>query len=456
MNDMMKKILVLSMLMVSARALFAQIDRRQTCANITTTAWNAMIDGKFEYVFNLFTPDMKRQLSIEELKDIWTNLELQMGKYKSTGITSVEENGPYTLTVTPVQFEKMPLLLKINIDSFYRIAGLFVVPGGEQYTPPSYVNTLSFIEYKLNFGKAPFTMDGMLSVPRANRTSPVVIILGGSGPTDKDGTIGYNKPLKDIAWGLASRGVAVFRFDKRTQRHGVTLFGSTYLKTFSPEQEYVEDALEIIAMLKKHAKIDSSQIYLLGHSQGGMMAPRIAQRAKSLKGIILLSANASSLQDLMIEQLDYLYSYEGPDDDGKKAEAQKLKVQAAYALRKDLKPDAPVDLLPMGTPASYWIYLNNYNQVEIAKQLKRERILVLQGERDYQVPVKEYDKWRTELSSKPNAQFQLFPQLNHLMMPGEGKPSPDEYSKANHVAESVLTTLTDWIKQQGIYKPEPK
>ena len=120
-------------------------------------------------------------------------------------------------------------------------------------------------------------LPGTLTVPKGEGPFPAVILLQGSGPSDRDETIGGLKPFRDIAEGLAEQGVAVYRFDKRTYAYGAEL---SVKKDISLADEYLEDAVNAVQLLAKQEKIDPARIWVLGHSLGGTAVPAIARELK--------------------------------------------------------------------------------------------------------------------------------------------------------------------------------
>ncbi|MCK4235833.1 MAG: prolyl oligopeptidase family serine peptidase [Candidatus Krumholzibacteria bacterium] len=110
-----------------------------------------------------------------------------------------------------------------------------------------------------------------------------------------------------------------------------------------------------------------------------------------------------------------------------------------------LSVTTPDTSLPFGVPARYWLSLRGYNPPKEAKSLKQP-ILILQGERDYQVTMKDFERWMAALSSRKNVEFKAYPKLNHLFIEGDGKSSPDEYQTPGHVAEIVINDIANWIK----------
>jgi uncharacterized protein len=400
--------------------------------------------GKAINVYNRFSDDLKRQLSVSQMEDTWATMEMQVGELLQENPTSIDElNGNFIATKL-LKFEKYSLNFRVTYDSARQIVGLFFLPGTQGYKTPEYVNSLNFTEYKIIFGKEPYLIEGTLSLPRTNNNAPLAIIVHGSGPMDRDGTIGPNKIYKDIAWGLASKGIATFRYDKRTYTYGMLMLGNKDAEKMTIEDEVVNDVLLAIETLSKHANIDQKQIWILGHSQGGMVAPLIALKSKKVKGIVLMAANSRPLQDLLIEQIVYLQKTGEDQSDASKQKTAQIIRQANYSKQANLSINTPTDSLPFGSNAAYWNHLNKYNQVSTAKKIKKTRIHIMQGQRDYQVTVEDYNIWRKELGER--ADGILYEKLNHLFMEGKGQPAPAEYMKQNNVAEQVVMQLSIWIK----------
>ena len=130
---------------------------------------------------------------------------------------------------------------------------------------------------------------------------PAVLLVQGSGPTDMDETVGNNKPFLDISQALAEKGIAVLRYDKRTK-----VYGKKMLKegagNITVEDEVIEDAILAANILKNDERIDAKKVYLLGHSLGGMLAPRIDSQGGDFAGIIICAGSLRTLSDILISQ----------------------------------------------------------------------------------------------------------------------------------------------------------
>ena len=239
---------------------------------------------------------------------------------------------------------------------------------------------------------------------------PIVVMVHGSGPLDRDETIYENKPFRDIAEGLARKGIATLRYDKRTfvYRQPVATM----------DDETILDALSAIRLARKY----STHVYLLGHSLGAMLAPLIAERAeKPLSGLIMMAAPARDMEIVVREQFDYLL----PSGASPAFKEQQI---------ENLRQRSPHYLQPQGQTA--------------AAQRLTLPMLILQGERDYQVTMQDFHLWQQLLQGKKNATCKSYPRLNHPFMEGEGKSNPVEYHMKGHVAPYVIDDISAFILQK--------
>jgi dienelactone hydrolase len=283
-----------------------------------------------------------------------------------------------------------------------------------------------------------YALPATLTVPRGAGPWPVVVLVHGSGPHDRDETLGPNKPFRDLAVGLASRGIASLRYDKRTfARREAFAAGGTY----TVEQEVLADARAAVALMATTQAIDPRRIYVLGHSWGGTLAPRIAAREPRVAGLVLLAGATRSLDQIVPDQIKTA----APGN----AELAAKAARFAEAFRSPtLAPADHVDLLGAKIPGSYVLDLRSYDPAASAAALTIP-LLVLRGERDYQVTDADLDGWRRALAGHRNATFKTYPGLNHLFMPGSGPPSPADYLRAGEVEPAVLDDIAHWLLAQS-------
>jgi dipeptidyl aminopeptidase/acylaminoacyl peptidase len=284
-------------------------------------------------------------------------------------------------------------------------------------------------------------------VPKsAGKQLPAIVLVHGSGPQDRDGTVGANKPFRDIAWGLASRGVAVLRYDKRTLAHAGK--GGGLPKRYTVDDETVNDALSAIELLRKSSEVDPNRIFVVGHSLGAQLAPRIAERDKKVAGCVMLAPFARPIEDVVVEQVAYLGELDGNLTQEEKQSLKTVSAQAARAraLRKAGKPTpgAGPEAAIFGIPESYWLDLFRYDAPRAAVRSKKP-LLILQGARDYQVTLHDFAIYDAALKGSRHATLVRYDELNHLFIAGTGKSGPSEYATPGHVDGRVIDDIARFV-----------
>jgi uncharacterized protein len=293
-------------------------------------------------------------------------------------------------------------------------------------------------------GNPPLT--GTLTLPGGPGPFPVIVMLSGSGPSDQDETVADDKPFLDIANGLAVNGIATLRYDKRAYDYP----SSIDLSTYTPTEEYVPDALAAIHLLEGRSDIDPSRIFVLGHSEGGTMAPKVVQADPHLAGLILLAAANQPFGATVERQISYLASLPGPI--GQQAEKEVPEAEQAAQQIDNPKLSLanratwPTSPLAGGLGAAYWLDLRNADPVARARALSQP-ILILQGGRDYQVTVaQDLAAWEMGLAGRPDVTIHVYPKADHLFIDGTGPPSPADYEHPGHVDPQVITDIATWVR----------
>jgi hypothetical protein len=387
-----------------------------------------------------FTPEMKAALPGERFREFWDSLPAQLGALKSIGAPSVRSEGGFDVADLPAAFERTAVVLRVVFDGEGRIAGFRVLPGSPPaaWSPAGYADPAKAKEREVTVGSGEWALPATLTLPAAgDGPFPAIVLVHGSGPHDRDETVGGVKPFRDLAGGLAARGVAVLRYEKRTKVHGARLKDAG----ITVKEEVVDDALAAAALLRGRPEVDAKRVSLLGHSLGGMLAPRIAAADPGLAGIAIVAGNARPLHVLALEQLDTLVSTGSAtkeQTDGMRGELEKV------GALDPSKPPADGTRL-MGAPVEYWLDLARYDPAATVRGLGMP-VLVLAGGRDYQVTVKDFEAWKAALSSRPNVSFRLFPKLNHLLVDGEGPSTPAEYERPGHVSQEVVEAVAAWAR----------
>ena len=265
-------------------------------------------------------------------------------------------------------FERGRQTLAVYLTRDGQLAGIQLAPAADAepaapWEPPGYADPDRFDEAEVTLGTGPLAVPGTLSLPRAAGPLPALVLLGGSGPEDRDGSIGRSKPLKDLAWGLASRGVAVLRFDKVTHAHPDLVSEN---RAFTVADEYLPDALAAIGLLQAHPAVDAARVFVAGHSLGGTIAPRVAAAEPSVAGLVMLAGGAEPLQWAAVRQISYLASLAPATAAPSQPGIDALTAQARKVDSPDLSTETPDAELPFGVPAPYWLDLRRYDPVGVA------------------------------------------------------------------------------------------
>lgn len=407
--------------------------------------------GKWEEAWSEFGQRMFKAVSPKELKRIWEGIILSAGPWQEVLDSRFEDGKDHRVVYVKSAFEKGTVVIKVVYDAQGKIDGMWLEgfkpwDSASDYETPEYAEVNLFSEIQVTVGEGRWALPGTLSMP-SGEAVPGVVLVHGSGPNDRDETLGSNKPFKDLAWGLATRGIAVLRYEKRTKEHPE--FAETQEgRNITVKEETVDDAVLAVDLLRKTSGIDPDRVFVLGHSLGGTLAPRIAQGCEEngipLAGLILMAAASRDLLDIIPEQIEYLASLSGTGDDGA-AQVREV-LEAVRRIREgEVKPGEMV----LGAPLSYWDDLASYHAVELAKS-QTVPMLLIQGERDYQVTTADFDGWKQGLADREGVTFKSYPDLNHLFMEGTGKSTPDEYLVPSHVNAKVIRDIEAWIKGEGL------
>lgn len=292
-----------------------------------------------------------------------------------------------------------------------------------------------------------FRLPATLAVPVGCEGTkvPCVVMVHGSGPNDRDETVGPNKLFRDLAEAFAARGIASLRYEKRTRVYGAASVPQG--RKLDYDVEVVDDALSAIRLAAQCPEVDASRIFVLGHSLGAMLAPRIAQRSSEVCGAILLAAPARKLPDLLIGQGLFLQNLYSKMPGVPAAALQQLEemVELARNAQKLGTPQYDEQKgLPIGLTADYLAMDAAYNPVTVAAQIPHPLMLV-QGERDYQVTMVDYALWCSGLMFRQGVIYKTYPLLNHLMREGEGASGPMEYAVAKPLPKQLVDDLVQFI-----------
>lgn len=405
-------------------------------------------EGDFSRATENFDSTMKEALTPELLEQSWEMMVTQKGPFKRQTEVRTEKWGQYDVVFVTCEFENSTLNIQVVFNSSKQIAGLWFLPSeSPEYEQPAYARFDSFEEEEVMVGTGEWRLPGTLTIPKGDGPFPAVVLVHGSGALDRNETIGPNKPFCDLAWGLASRGIAVLRYEKRTREHSEKIVSMK--EDITVWEETIEDAFAGVSLMRVKERIDAERVYVIGHSLGGTLIPRIGIHDSEIAGFIIMAGATKPLEDKILEQTYYIYSLDGNISETERTHLQQIEEQVAMVKSQNLSTTTPSEDLPLGLPAKYWLDLRDYRPHEAAKNLTQP-LLILQGERDYQVTMEDLQGWNSSLYSHDNVEFIVYPSLNHLFMEGEGKSTPNEYyAQAGNIAEKVIIDIANWIENQS-------
>ena len=286
-----------------------------------------------------------------------------------------------------------------------------------------------------------WTLPALLTGPDSERErTPIVILVHGSGPNDKDESIGPNKVFKELAEELAAHGIASLRYDKRTLIYGHGAFSNPEKVTLA--EETIDDAVSAAALA---GSMGFRHIFILGHSLGAACAPLIALQC-STSGIIMMAAPARPMKEMLEEQTKVVSQYNSPETMEQLRKATEA-IQADYLKEVD------------------------YDRIQTAQKIVGKDIptLILQGERDYQVTMEDFGIWKEAFSTAcvtdgsdvtgkecvidSDIIMKSYPGLNHIFHKGEGAPSPAEYMQKGRIPEQVIRDIAGFIHSMSKRHP---
>ena len=387
----------------------ASSDKVETLTELEEFSKNLSLEltkGKVNEIYDILTPTVKKQFTEKDLKEAWNMIVADMGNFIELGeISEVIEGNNKTVYVI-LKYENIHIEVSYYYNESKKLEGIFFdyVTSEEEFVSNDY-----FEESEITFGKKENPIEGILTMPKDVKKPPVAILVHGSGHHDADETIGPNKPFRDIAHGLARQGIAVIRYKESSIEK--------VMDKLTIQDDSLNDASQAIKYAQSCGKFNTDKIYLIGHSLGGMMAPKLAADNKEVDGIVSLGGSPRKLEDIVYDQNNILLKEDkSVTEDIFKAHMAEVKM--AVDKIKNLKEASSEEIL--GYPASYWYSLNQIDIAGIAKSLDIP-ILIAQGSADFQVYADiDYKAWQELLEGKDNVTFRLYDNLNHLFMTSNG------------------------------------
>lgn len=380
------------------------------------------------------------------LNTAWSSFAAQFGGVKGDPIKNESSNAIHR-NVTYTFQGAIPFDLTLRLNLAGQIDDMFIaVSSASNYQKPSYDIASSYIEQEVVVGEGALAIPGTLTTPVGKGPFPVVVLVHGSGMHNRDSAIGGSKPFRDLAVGLASKGIAVLRYDKVTYEH---TFKVASQPKFTLKKETVDDAISAVELLKANPNIDASRIFVAGHSQGGLAMPLILDADKNgdIAGSILLAGPSDTFINVMAEQQVELVSrLKGLGQDTTPYEQSAALIKSMSDMLND--PQYSVDNLPAQfpfQPSYWWFEQKGYKPSELAKK-QSGQMLILQGENDVQVSMNQFEGWKTALKDRKDVQYKSYPKVNHLLAEYDGVSVAAEYALPSNVSKAIIDDIAAWVQ----------
>ncbi len=295
---------------------------------------------------------------------------------------------------------------------------------------------------------AKYPLNGVLTIPeQVDGPVPAAVFVHGSGSSNMDEKVGKLAPFRDLAEGLVHHGIASVRYDKRSFAHGWKMLRDKS-GPITVKEETIEDALLAAKLLRQDPRIDPDKIFIIGHSMGGMLAPRIDAEGGNFRGLVLMAGTPRKLEEVLVEQTQEALAEMNPLL-RKLAGRQTRKLTRLFDGLYDLSDEeAKRKKAGGGTTLYYFKEMGEHPAADYLIPLEKP-VLILQGEKDFQVKAdRDFTAYQDLLKDKPNVTFRLYEGLNHAFVPtvyGTITKAKKEYSVEQHIGEAVISDIAHWI-----------
>ena len=291
-----------------------------------------------------------------------------------------------------------------------------------------------------------FPLNGKLTLPDGvEGPVPAVVMVHGSGSSNMDEKVMKLTPFRHLAEGLARRGIASIRYDKRSFAHGRKMLR----QCITVREETIDDAVLAIRMLKSDPRIDKERIFILGHSMGAMLAPRIDSEGGDVKGLIMMAGSPYRLEDIVVRQLKQAGESRSVMRLIASAEDKLFskKFDGLYQMRDE---EAQKKKFAGGTTLYYFKEMGKKTAADYLLENEKP-VLIMQGGKDYQALAEDdFVKFRELMADRRNTFYKLYPELNHVFVDAiydDILKATKDYSIERHIGDEVIDDIASFIRE---------
>ncbi len=392
-----------------------------------------------------FDDNLRQVLPPDRLAQTFDRLAAGLGTLHDCDAPAVTATQPMTVVEYRCRLDRGPYVLRLSWNPQLRLSGFyFLPPPPPREAPPSNAR-----EEAMTVGARGWPLQGTLLIPGGAAKPPVAVLVQGSGPHDRDETIGPNRVFADLANGLARDGIATLRYDKRTRAYPDRF--ASERPDFTLDDEVVDDAVAAIVQVAR--RTDLGPVFVVGHSEGAWLAPRIAQRARAagapVAGVVMLAANATPLAELIVRQMQLAADANPPRATAAMVDDLRAERDNVARLVATGRVEPGHEALPFDLPASLWLDAGRYDAPAALLAQPGLPALLTFGERDFQVPPTEAALWTSRLGARPDTSIVTLPRLNHLLIEGDGPPDAAEYGRPGSVSRALIDRVAAWIREHA-------
>ena len=290
-----------------------------------------------------------------------------------------------------------------------------------------------------------YPLNGRLTFPDGvEGPVPAVVMVHGSGSSNMDEKVMKLTPFRDLAEGLAKHGIASVRYDKRSFAHGRKMLR----QCITVKEETIDDAVLAVNMLKSDFRIDKERIFILGHSMGAMLAPRIDSEGGDVKGLIMMAGTPYRLEDIVVRQLRQAGGSKSIMKWIVRIEDRVFseKFDGLYQMSDE---EAKQKKFAGGTTLYYFREMGQKTAADYLLENEKP-VLIMQGGKDFQVLADDdFQTFKELLAERKNTYYKLYPELNHVFVDAiydDILKASKEYSVERHIGEDVIADIASFIK----------